>query len=90
MSNNTNDINWDLFKSRIDNIKRLRAIPTCLTGLPIIRCESSINSFKPIGDVKLDQHTSEYIQEKLIGKSEFMIENRTAHKGFQIKETLII
>ena len=71
-----NQINWNLFKSQLDNIKNYDGDSNTLNKF-IFKCENLINCYTPINDDILNKHIFECIQGKLIGKAEVMVGNRT-------------
>ncbi|KAL1489015.1 hypothetical protein ABEB36_013960 [Hypothenemus hampei] len=70
-----NNINWNLFKSKLNIIKPFDGDSNLLNKF-ITRCESFINSYSSFRDDELNKHIFECIQEKLVGKAEILVGNR--------------
>lgn len=68
-------INWELFKSKLDNIRNFDGDSNTLNKF-IKRCESFIDSYSSMNSPDLEKHIFECIQEKLIGRAEVMVGNR--------------
>ncbi|XP_056631428.1 GATA zinc finger domain-containing protein 14-like [Diorhabda sublineata] len=68
-------MNWDLFKSKLSNIKPINGDSEYLNKF-ITRCEHLIESYKIYNDAALNLHIIECIQEKLEGKAAFTVGNR--------------
>lgn len=71
----TPQINWDLFKSKLSNIKPYDGDCNSLNKF-IVRCDNLINTYQVHDDALMNGHILECIQEKLIGRAELMVGNR--------------
>lgn len=91
-SNTTNmpaQVNWDLFRSRLENIKPYDGNPINLNKF-ITRCEQFITIYQQIQDTELDKHVLECIQEKLIDKAEFMVGIRVELNTWELIKNALI
>lgn len=68
-------INWDLFKSKLDNIKPFDGNSNTLNKF-IKRCDDLVAKYQTFNDNDLNTHVFECITERLIGRAEAMIGNR--------------
>lgn len=82
-------VNWDLFKSKLENIKPFDGDSNMLNRF-IKRCDDLVTKYKTFNDNDLNQHIFECIQEKLIGKAEVMIGRRAELDNWEkLKPALI-
>ena len=70
-----NQINWNLFKSKVENIKPFDGDSTTLNKF-ITACENLISTYTSLNDDIVNKHVFECIQGTLIGKAETMVGNR--------------
>ncbi|XP_056633553.1 uncharacterized protein LOC130443106 [Diorhabda sublineata] len=83
------EMNWDLLKSRIDNIKPYDGNSNTLNKF-LIRCEDLINDYRQFNDAQLSKHIFQSVQEKLIDKAEILVGNRAELTDWpRLKEALI-
>lgn len=83
------DFKFDMFKSRLENIKPYDGDVNTLNKF-ITRCEDLINKYKAFNDNELNQHVFECIQEKLVGKAEIMVGRRIELNNWEkLKNALI-
>lgn len=82
-------MNWDLFKSKLHNIKPYDGDSNTLNKF-INRCDSILDSYKVYNDAELNKHIFECIQEKLIGKAEAMVGNRVEINDWATLKTALV
>ena len=68
-------VNWDLFRSKLQNIKNFDGDSNCLNKF-LLRCENLIDTYKHLNDSDLNKHIFECINGKLVGKAEILVGNR--------------
>lgn len=69
-------IDWHLFKSRLDNIKSFDGDSNTLNKF-ILKCTKLVDTYSALRNAELDSHIFDCLQEKLTGKAEFMVGNRS-------------
>lgn len=69
-------IDWHLFKSRLDNIKSFDGDSNTLNKF-ILKCTKLVDAYSALRNAELDSHIFDCLQEKLTGKAEFMVGNRS-------------
>lgn len=72
---NMRTVNWDIFKSKVQNIKPFDGNSNTLNTF-IFKCESLLLKYATVPDEDFKQHVFECVQSKLVGKAEIMIGNR--------------
>lgn len=75
MTTEPKSVNWDLFRSKLENIKPYNGDVNTLNRF-VKRCEDLVINYKKLNDNDLNQHVFECIQEKLIDKAEIMVGRR--------------
>lgn len=68
-------INWELFKSKLNNIKPYNGDSNSLNKF-LTRCDQLVATYQEYRDPLMNAHVLECIQEKLIDKAELMVGNR--------------
>lgn len=80
MPNTSNDdtlaVDWDLFKSRLNNIKPFDGDCNTLNKF-ILKCDKLIQTYSIHNNNELNSHIFDCVQEKLIGRAEVMVGNRS-------------
>lgn len=82
------NINWELFKSRLDNIRPYDGNPTNLNKF-LNRCEQFRACYN-VGNTELETHVLNCIQEKLIDRAEFMVGNRVELNTWELIKNALI
>ncbi|CAG9760455.1 unnamed protein product [Ceutorhynchus assimilis] len=72
---NMSEFKYDMFKSRLDNIKPYDGDVNQLNKF-LSRCENFIQKYNTFNDAELKLHVFQCIQEKLIDKAEIMVGRR--------------
>lgn len=82
-------MNWELFKSKLNNIKPFNGDSNALNKF-LIRCENLVQTYQAYGDPMINAHVLECIQEKLVDRAELMVGNRLEINSWvSLKEALI-
>lgn len=88
-SNQQPKINWDIFKSKLDNIKTYDGNSNTLNKF-IFKCENLMIRYNNIEDDEFKQHIFECIHSKLVGKAELMVGNRTELSSWDAVKAALI
>ncbi|XP_072397956.1 uncharacterized protein [Diabrotica undecimpunctata] len=82
-------INWELFKSKISNIRPYDGDTNTLSKF-IYLCDNLIITYRAYNDQELNDHIFECIQGKLIGKAELMVGNRVELNNWALLKAALI